>query len=53
MGAANLACEFDDSGKCIEVNLCGDIEGQGEGDCLSHNEERAWSSPVFIKPTLN
>jgi hypothetical protein len=53
VGAANLACEFDDSGKCIEVNLCGDIEGQGEGDCLSDNEERAWSSPVFIKPTLN
>jgi len=30
--------------------MCGDIQGQGEGDCLSEIEERAWSSPVFIKP---
>ena len=49
IGAANLACDRDDSGKCTKVNLCGDVEGQGEGDCLSENEERAWSSPIFIK----
>ena len=48
IGAANLACEFDD-GKCKKVKLCGDAKGQGEGDCLSENEERAWSSPIFIK----
>ena len=23
IAAANLACEFDESGKCIKVNLCG------------------------------
>ena len=49
IGAANLACEFDDDGKCKKVKLCGDAKGQGEGDCLSENEERAWSSPIFIK----
>ena len=49
IGAANLACEFDDGGKCKKVKLCGDVKGQGEGDCLSENEERAWSSPIFIK----
>ena len=49
IGAANLACEFDDDGKCKKVKLCGDVKGQGEGDCLSENEERAWSSPIFIK----
>ncbi len=49
IGAANLDCEFDDDGKCKKVKLCGDVKGQGEGDCLSENEERAWSSPIFIK----
>ena len=49
INASNLNCDRDDSGKCIKVNLCGDVEGQGEGDCLSETEERAWSSPVFIK----
>ena len=49
IGAANLSCEFDDSGKCIKVNLCGEVSGQGEGDCLSDSEERAWSSPIFIQ----
>ena len=48
IGAANLACEYDDFGNCIKVNLCGDENGQGEGDCLSENEERAWSSPIFV-----
>ena len=48
IGAANLACEYDDSGNCIKVNLCGHENGQGEGDCLSENEERAWSSPIFV-----
>ena len=47
------ACEFDDDGKCKEVKLCGDAKGQGEGDCLSENEERAWSSPIFIKYSQN
>ena len=49
INASNLNCDRDDSGKCIKVNLCGDVEGQGEGDCLFETEERAWSSPVFIK----
>tara|TARA_B100001057_G_scaffold273911_1_gene274208 strand:+ start:271 stop:2469 length:2199 start_codon:yes stop_codon:yes gene_type:complete len=53
IGAANLACEFDDSGKCKKVNLCGDVNGQGEGDCLFESEERAWSSPIFIRYSQN
>ncbi len=53
IAAANLACEFDEAGKCIKVNLCGDIDGQGEGDCLAESEERAWSSPIFVKFSEN
>ena len=53
INASNLNCDRDDSGKCIKVNLCGDIDGQGEGDCLSQVEERAWSSPVFIKSSAD
>ena len=49
INGSNLNCDRDDSGKCIKVNLCGDVDGQGEGDCLTQTEERAWSSPVFIK----
>jgi hypothetical protein len=53
IGAANLACDRDDSGKCTKVNLCGDEKGQGEGDCLAGNEERAWSSPIFVRSSGN
>ena len=53
IGASNLACEYDNSGKCSKVNLCGDEYGQGEGDCLSESEERAWSSPIFIRYSEN
>ena len=51
INASNLNCDRDETGKCLRVNMCGDIQGQGEGDCLSEIEERAWSSPIFIKPT--
>ena len=53
IGAANFACDLDESGKCLKVNFCGDAEGQGEGDCLSESEERAWSSPIFVQYAEN
>jgi hypothetical protein len=53
IGAANFACDTDDSSKCLKVNFCGDAEGQGEGDCLSESEERAWSSPIFVQYAEN
>ena len=49
INASGLDCELDQNGRCIKVNLCGDPKGKGKGDCLSFTEERAWSSPIFVK----
>ena len=49
INASGLDCELDQNGRCIKVNLCGDPNGKGKGDCLSLTEERAWSSPIFVK----
>jgi hypothetical protein len=45
-----LQCERDDSGQCLSIKLC---EGEAKGrpnDCLAPAEERAWSSPIFVRP---
>jgi hypothetical protein len=49
INANGFSCDFDDSGQCISVNLCGEEKGQEAGDCLGLIEERAWSSPIFVK----
>lgn len=47
INADGLGCERKGE-KCEKVNLCGDIEGKGHGDCLGLTEERAWSSPIYV-----
>tara|TARA_X000000368_G_scaffold419031_1_gene421639 strand:- start:1076 stop:3277 length:2202 start_codon:yes stop_codon:yes gene_type:complete len=49
-GRASICIERDGEGKCIKVEMCGD-PSLGE-DCLSNTEERAWSSPIFLRPKL-
>lgn len=49
INASGLDCNRDENGKCLKINLCGDPKGKGKGDCLSLTEERAWSSPIFVK----
>tara|TARA_Y100001970_G_scaffold98563_1_gene123911 strand:- start:55402 stop:57624 length:2223 start_codon:yes stop_codon:yes gene_type:complete len=49
INGGQLNCETNQSGQCIEINLCGDPKGKGTGECLSEIEERAWSSPIFVK----
>ena len=42
-----LQCRHDESGRCIEVELC-NMTTPHEDDCLGETEERAWSSPIWV-----
>jgi hypothetical protein len=49
VNAGGLRCEYDASGACVKVHPCfGDYRTPYEDDCLSENEERAWSSPIYL-----
>jgi hypothetical protein len=51
VNAGALRCIYDDSGACTEVRPCyGDYRTPYDEDCLSPNQERAWSSPIFLTP---
>ena len=44
-----LRCTFDSEGNCIDVNPCwGDYRVDSSDQCLSREEHRAWSSPIYI-----
>lgn len=49
INAAGLRCRSDADGKCSEVEPCyGDWRTPRSDDCLAANEERAWSSPIYL-----
>ena len=51
VNAGLLRCETDESGRCLDVDPCyGDYRTPRDEDCLAPNEERAWSSPIWIRP---
>jgi hypothetical protein len=50
VNGGGLRCQYDDSGACVSVNPCyGDYRTPSDDDCLGPAEERAWSSPIFVR----
>lgn len=51
INAANVRCEYDENGVCIQVEPCyGDFRTPVGDDCLAPAQQRAWSSPIFLAP---
>jgi hypothetical protein len=51
VNAGTLRCEQDGKGECVKVDPChGDSRTPLTDDCLAPAAERAWSSPIYLKP---
>lgn len=51
VSANALRCELDETGACVRVRPChGDTRTPLDDDCLAPAAERAWSSPIYLRP---
>ena len=48
--AGNLRCTRAAEGNCTRSNLCLNGYRGDNDDCLANDEERAWSSPIYLSP---
>jgi hypothetical protein len=49
VNAGGMRCEYDAEGQCVRAHPCyGDYRTPATDDCLTMNEERAWSSPIYV-----
>jgi hypothetical protein len=51
VNAGAVRCETGPDGECLRSHPCyGDFRTPPGDDCLAPSEERAWSSPIFLRP---
>jgi hypothetical protein len=52
VNGGGLRCQYNDKGECVKVDPChGDYRTPYEEDCLWPLQERARSSPIYVKPS--
>jgi Protein of unknown function (DUF3604) len=50
VAADPLGCRRDEEGRCVEVDPC--FGRPDDDECLAQTEERAWSSPIFVRHAI-
>ena len=51
INGANLRTTFDQNGQPVATHPCyGDFRTPESDDCLAPVRERAWSSPIYLRP---